>query len=76
MNHTWHFDHGRAGMIPRWKEDNVWFHQRDVTRALKKGRKHWHNSKSYDKFGKSSHFCGLWELEILANLCHLKNITV
>jgi hypothetical protein len=57
MDHTWRGGHGRAGMIPRWKEDNAWFHRRDVTRAV----------KSYDKFGKSSHFCGL---------CHLKCITV
>ncbi len=54
MDHILRCGHGRAGMIPRWKQDNGLLHQRDVAHAVKSGRRHWHTGESYDKVGKSS----------------------
>jgi hypothetical protein len=53
VDHTRRCGHVRAGMIPRWKQDNDLAHLRDIARAVKNGRGHWYTDQAYDNFGKS-----------------------
>lgn len=66
MDHTWRCGHDRAGMIPRWKEDNERFHRRDIAHAVKQGRSHWFDGLPCDEHGES--FPPLFESTLILSM--------